>query len=138
MMKWLKDGLSHHRNGNKGTGRLGGCIYKSLGPNFKDVSVPDLTNYSLEEARHKLLASNLSIGRIFPEGREGYKGTIINQEPKAGETVKELSPVNIYFSEDEPPADGDGIGNNPVTSGTARLLNLLSFPKGFNLEKPFN
>ena len=44
-------------------------IYKSLGPNFKDVSVPDLTIILSEEARHKLLASNLSIGRIFPEGR---------------------------------------------------------------------
>ncbi len=105
-------------------------IYKSLGPNFKDVSVPDLTNYSLEEARHKLLASNLSIGRIFPEGREGYKGTIINQEPKAGETVKELSPVNIYFSEDEPPADGDGIGNNPVTSGDSQVTESIELPKG--------
>jgi len=76
-------------------------IYRSLGPELKDVVVPDVTGFTMDEARHLLLSMNLSIGKILPEDREGYKGRIIDQEPKAGTTVKELTPINLYFGDEQ-------------------------------------
>lgn len=106
-------------------------IYKSLGPNLKDVIVPDLTGDTLEEAKNKLLEANLSMGRIFPEDRDGFKGTIINQEPRAGDTVKELSPVNIYFRDDEDITSGDGIGmSNIMVPGDGRVSEKIDLPEG--------
>ena len=106
-------------------------IYKSLGPNFMDVVVPDLTGCTMDEARNKLQEKNLSIGRIFPEGRDGYKGTIINQEPRAGATIKELSPVNIYFRDDDDTSSGDGIGySNVVVPGDGRITENITLPEG--------
>lgn len=106
-------------------------IYKSLGPNLKDVVVPDLTGDTLEEAKNKLLESNLSIGRIFPEDRDGFKGTIINQEPRAGDIVKELSPVNIYFRDDEDITAGDGISmTNTLVPGDSRVSEKIDLPAG--------
>ena len=106
-------------------------IYKSLGPNFLDVVVPDLTGCTMDEARNKLQEMGLSISRIFPEGREGYKGTIVNQEPRAGETVKELSPVNIYFRDDDDASAGDGIGySNVAVSGDGWITEQIELPEG--------
>lgn len=106
-------------------------IYKSLGPNFLDVVVPDLTGRTMDEAKNILLEKNLSIGRIFPEDRDGYKGTIINQVPRAGDTIKELSPVNIYFRDDEDVAAGDGIGfSNVVVPGDGHISENIVLPEG--------
>ncbi|MBP7175781.1 MAG: Stk1 family PASTA domain-containing Ser/Thr kinase [Thermoclostridium sp.] len=106
-------------------------IYKSLGPNFLDVVVPDLTGRTMDEAKNILLEKNLSIGRIFPEGRDGYKGTIIKQVPNAGDTIKELSPVNIYFKDDEDVATGDGMGfSNVVVPGDGHVTENIVLPEG--------
>lgn len=106
-------------------------IYKSLGPNFADVIVPDLTGCTMDEAKNKLQEKNLSIGRIFPEGREGYKGTIVSQEPRAGDVIKELSPVNIYFREDDDASAGDGIGySNVVVSQDGWITESITLPEG--------
>ncbi len=106
-------------------------IYKSLGPNFLDVVVPDLTGRTMDEARNILQEKNLSIGRIFPEGRDGYKGTIINQVPRAGDTIKELSPVNIYFRDDEDTSAGDGMGfSNVVVPGDGHISEAIVLPEG--------
>jgi len=53
-------------------------VYKSLGPELEFVTVPDLSGRTMDEAKHMLLSVNLSLGRIFPEGKDGYKGFIIN------------------------------------------------------------
>ncbi len=108
-------------------------VYKSLGPKLEYVTVPDLTGLTMDEAKHKLLTVNLSIGRIFPEDREGYKGMIINQEPKAGDTVKELTPVNIYFEDDETSVSGDGSGSGyGSVPGDGRITELIYLPEGVN------
>ncbi len=100
-------------------------IYKSLGPDLKDVSVPDLIDSTMDEARHTLLSLGLKIGRIYPEGRDGYKGRIINQEPKAGTIVKELEAVNIYFGEEEEPVGGAGDGN-VIYPGEGRVTERIT------------
>lgn len=109
-------------------------IYKSLGPNLKDVVVPDLTNCTMDEAKKKLQEAGLSIGRIFPEGREGYKGTIVNQEPRAGSTVKELSPVNIFFRDDDDASAGDGMAySNVALPGDGWITEQIDLPEGIAL-----
>ena len=105
-------------------------IYKSLGPKLKDVPVPDLTGFTMDEAKHTLLSLNLSIGRIFPEGRDGYKGKIINQEPKVGEIIKELEAVNIYFGDEESAVEGTGDGN-VIYPGEGRITERIPLPVGF-------
>lgn len=106
-------------------------VYKSLGPELEFVTVPDLTGCTMDEAKHLLLSVNLSIGRIFPEGKDGYKGFIINQEPKAGDTVKELTPVNIYFQDEQSQASGDGGGNGYVSvPGDVRITEHINIPEG--------
>ncbi|WP_252891446.1 PASTA domain-containing protein [Thermoclostridium stercorarium] len=73
----------------------------------------------MDEARNILLEHNLSIGKIYPEDREGYKGRIINQEPKAGTVVKELTAVNLYFADEQSPSAGDGSGIDSGISDSA-------------------
>lgn len=102
-------------------------IYKSLGPELKDVTVPELTGLTMDEAKHILGLNSLSIGRIYPEGRDGYKGRIIDQEPKAGTTVKELEAINIYFGDEEAPVGGDG---NVIYPGEARITERITLPTG--------
>lgn len=104
-------------------------IYKSLGPDLKDVKVPDLTNMTMDEARHALLSLNLSIGRIYPEDRDGYKGRIIDQEPKPDTVVKELEAINIYFGEDEEPVEETGDGN-VIYPGEGRITEKITLPEG--------
>ncbi|ANX01958.1 Stk1 family PASTA domain-containing Ser/Thr kinase [Thermoclostridium stercorarium] len=94
-------------------------IYRSLGPKLENVVVPDVTGRTLDEARNILLEHNLSIGKIYPEDREGYKGRIINQEPKAGTVVKELTAVNLYFADEQSPSAGDGSGIDSGISDSA-------------------
>ncbi|NLG89617.1 MAG: Stk1 family PASTA domain-containing Ser/Thr kinase [Clostridiaceae bacterium] len=106
-------------------------VYKSLGPELEFVTVPDLSGCTLDEAKHILLSLNLSLGKIFPEGRDGYKGLIINQEPKPGETVKELTPVNVYFQDEQAQTTGDGGGSGYVSvPGDVRITEYINLPDG--------
>jgi len=106
-------------------------VYKSLGPELEFVTVPDLSGCTLDEAKHILLSLNLSLVKIFPEGRDGYKGLIINQEPKPGETVKELTPVNVYFQDEQAQTTGDGGGSGYVSvPGDVRITEYINLPDG--------
>ena len=93
-----------------------------------DVVVPELSNDTMDEAKHKLLSENLSIGKIFTEDREGYKGRIIDQEPKAGTTVKELTAVNLYFGDEQSPTGGDG--GVPGINQSVRVTGLFIYLQG--------
>ncbi|HEY8420458.1 MAG TPA: Stk1 family PASTA domain-containing Ser/Thr kinase [Thermoclostridium sp.] len=109
-------------------------IYRSLGPELKYVIVPDLTGKTMDEARQELLSRNLTIGKIFPEDREGYKGKIINQEPKAGTPVKELTAINLYFGDEDAPSGGDGSGTGIGTDSTGgtRVTRYIYLPSNKN------
>lgn len=93
-------------------------VYKSIGPELKQVAVPDLTGMTEMEAKKALADANLTIGKIFPEGSSS-QGKIIKQEPAANTQVKETSPVNIYFEEN----------TNPVA--LRKLVNIV-----INLDNP--
>lgn len=104
-------------------------IYRSLGPELKNVVVPDVTGRTMDEAKNILLSNNLSVGKIYPEDRQGYKGRIVDQEPKAGTTVKEMTAVSLYFGDEEAPSAGDGSGINPdTTTNVTRVTRYINLP----------
>ena len=87
-------------------------LYRSLGPEKKQVVVPNLSNLTYDEAVNKLLSEKLKLGNTYPLGREGYQGKIIDQAPKAGETVTEDSAVDIFFEEEGSSGDETPGGNS--------------------------
>ncbi len=104
-------------------------LYKSLGPEKKLVVVPDLTNLTYDQAVNRLMAEGLKLGKTYPEGREGYKGKIVNQSPKAGgDPVLQDTPVNIYFEE-----DGAGSGDDTPGDPTGSIQTIdIPLPKGYS------
>lgn len=82
-------------------------VYWSMGPEKKPVVVPNLVGDTYEQAVKKLRDSSLKLGDVFPEGREGYTGRIVDQAPKAGETVPEDTAITIYFEEEATETHGD-------------------------------
>lgn len=105
-------------------------IYWSLGPEKKEVVVPDLIGYTYDQAVNKLLAAKLKLGKTFPEGREGYRGKIVDQAPKAGTTVTEDTTVDIFF-EDNVTEPGNNQGGNQ-TGGTTNKTIIVDLPGGFD------
>lgn len=107
-------------------------IYWSLGPEKKPVVVPNLKDYTYEQAVNKLLAMKLKLGKTYPEGRQGYKGMIINQAPKAGETVTEDTAVDIYFEEDVTSSGGSGQQSGGQQEGTTNKTIVVDLPGGYD------
>lgn len=65
----------------------------------KDIEVPDVTDYTLEEAKKKLQEDGFIIGETIEEPHEEIEeGAVFKTEPKAHSFVKEGSPVNLYVS----------------------------------------
>ena len=76
------------------------CIFwiPSLGKNMNMVSVPDLTNRSLEEATQLLKERNLQI-KIATGSDE--TGVVINQSPVSGKQAKKNSIVEVELAADD-------------------------------------
>ncbi len=109
------------KKGNKIT------LYWSKGPEKKMVVVPKLIGDTYEEALKKLNNAKLKLGETFPEGSEGHRGVIEEQQPKAGETVVEDTPVAIFFSKDvEEPGT-----NTPIPGGNAKTI-TIGLPQGYS------
>jgi len=72
-------------------------IYKSIGPEIILTRVPNLVGKTKSEAFKLLEDSKLSLGNIYPEDMSNTVDKIIRQEPKAGETIAEGEPVDIYL-----------------------------------------
>jgi beta-lactam-binding protein with PASTA domain len=64
-------------------------VWYSLGAHhtLDTVSVPSIEGRSIADARLILRRRNLSLGRVATEYRRGADGTIVHQEPHAGETA---------------------------------------------------
>ena len=60
-------------------------IYVSSGP--AAVSIPDLTNQSLADAKAELLRNKLTLGTITPKDAPLAANTVLSQSPKAGTTI---------------------------------------------------
>lgn len=72
-------------------------IYKSMGPEIKTTTVPDLIGKTKIEALNFLAEKNLSIGNIYPEDKTNTVDKVVRQEPKAGESIVEGKAVDIYL-----------------------------------------
>ena len=65
----------------------------------KDVQVPDVRDEQLEKAMSILLEQDFEIGETIEKPDEEIKaGNVIKTDPEAGESVKEGSKINVYFS----------------------------------------
>lgn len=78
-------------------------IYKSLGPELKEVEVPNLVGLSKDQAMKAIADAKLKIGSMNPQNTSTAIGKVIKQEPEARTKIKEESPVNIYFEIITPP-----------------------------------
>ncbi len=108
-------------------------IYYSLGPEKKEIPMPDLIGLTYDEALKKLEEFNLKLGRTFPEDRNGFQGKIVDQSPKVGESVLEETAVELYFedattpsAEPTPPISGDNGGGTGNVSQMTIQINLPS------------
>ncbi len=109
-------------------------LFKSLGPEKKQVSVPDLTDLTYDQAVNRLVAEGLKLGKTYPEGREGYQGKIVDQSPKAGVPVLQDTPVDIYFEE-----DGAGSGDDTPGDPTDSVQTIeIPLPTGYNFGETVN
>lgn len=83
-------------------------IYKSLGPKFVKVEVPNLSGMTLTQVRQALEEKNLKMGNIRPAGQTSLVAKVIKQYPQAGVQVDEYSEVDIEFEMivvEEPPVE---------------------------------
>jgi serine/threonine protein kinase len=96
-------------------------IYYSLGPEKKEISMPDLIGLTYNEALALLADYNLKLGRTFPEDRNGFQGKIVDQSPKVGESVLEESAVDIYFEDTAAPSTSDEPTPPPTTGGSSNV-----------------
>ena len=74
-------------------------IYRSMGPEIKTTTVPNLIGKTKNDGLSLLADKNLIIGNINPKDTTNTIDKIVNQEPKAGETINEGQPVDIYLEE---------------------------------------
>ncbi len=65
----------------------------------KDVLVPDVNDKQLEKAMSTLIEQGFEIGETIEKPDEDIPaGNVIKTDPEAGDTVKEGSVINVYFS----------------------------------------
>ncbi|WP_285006151.1 Stk1 family PASTA domain-containing Ser/Thr kinase [Lactococcus formosensis] len=66
----------------------------------QNVSVPDVTNMTQEEAESKLKDKNLTVGNIIPElSTTVEKDKVTRTNPESGSNVRKNSKVDIYVSQ---------------------------------------
>lgn len=100
-----------------------------------DITVPDLTNFTLEEARAALeqLGLTLEVAQVAQDGfREGDTAYVLRQEPAPGSTLGAGSKVTIFLpiappvGTDSPTMPSSGATHAPrfegITVGAARKL----------------
>jgi serine/threonine-protein kinase len=71
-------------------------ITVSTGP--ANVQVPDLTNKTLADAQAALQQAKLKLGTQTPQDSQLPPGTVLSQDPKAGQPATEGSAVNIVVA----------------------------------------
>ena len=72
-------------------------VFRSLGPEVKQVNVPDLTGKTMKEALDILQASNLTMGTVYPKDTTSEIATIKSQSPLPNTLADANSPVDIYM-----------------------------------------
>lgn len=105
-------------------------LYWSLGPEKKQVIVPDLKGLSYQAAINRLMEYKLKMGESFPADREGNQGVIVNQIPQYGETVTEDTSVNVYFEQ-----SGNQTGDNTSRPVVTEKTITIELPKEYTFTE---
>lgn len=86
-------------------------VYVSLGPPLGESQVPSLVGLTIDQARVELNKKNLKLDENFQwatsESAEYLSGQIIDQQPAAGSTVPEGTPVKVVVSRGPGPPPRD-------------------------------
>lgn len=70
-------------------------VYVSVGPEFKEVEMPDVRNMSLDAAKSKLTSLGLRV-RVERPDPCGSANTVVETDPPAGTTVRENDLVALF------------------------------------------
>lgn len=97
-------------------------VYKSLGPELKQVPVPNVTGMTRAEAQKAILDSKLAIGKMFPEDKVSDVDKINKQVPAAGTLVDEGTRVDLYFESQEEQATQATQGQEEQTQAGQRVI----------------
>ena len=100
-------------------------IYVSSGP--AAVSIPDLTNKSLADAKAELLRDKLTLGTITPKDAPLAANTVLSQTPKAGVTIGSGTAVNVVVASGN--STVPDVRNLPLDEAEAALTTF-----GFNFQ----
>lgn len=73
-------------------------VVESLGPELKQVKMPDLTGMTRVKAEKAINDNKLKIGKILPEGVVSDVAVIIKQYPLANTIIDEGAPVDMTFN----------------------------------------
>ena len=87
------------------------------------VEVPELVGHTLEEAEQLLEDSNLKV-QLKPVESDEEANKVIDQDPKAGESVDEYSKVTIYYSQGKSGITIPNLVNSTVDDAMTQLQNL--------------
>ncbi len=90
-------------------------IYISLGPKLEKVKVPNLLGMTRIEAENEIQRSNLTIGKVLPEGIVDNTAKVIKQYPLPGTEHDEFTPVELTLGIEEQPTDDPGTGTSTGT-----------------------
>ncbi|MBE6883112.1 MAG: Stk1 family PASTA domain-containing Ser/Thr kinase [Ruminococcaceae bacterium] len=74
-------------------------IYVSRGPQTQIIQVPDLDGMTLSGAKTYLAAYGLKVGVVRKVESSKDSGTVIDQDPKAGDSIEKGGYVNLDISE---------------------------------------
>ncbi len=88
-------------------------VYVSTGPKLEKVRVPNLIGMTRIEAENAILKSNLTIGKILPEGIISDVARVIKQYPLPDTEHDEYTAVELTFGIDEPVDGGDDRPGDP-------------------------
>lgn len=118
---------------------IGAAIYFYIASNPKDVSVPDVTEETYEDAKDALEELDLVVEKEMSPSDTIQEDGVIKTDPKAGKTVKEEDSITVFVSNGKEKIDfEDHIGDE--FEQVQRLLEdagykeVISYPK--NSEQP--
>lgn len=111
-------------------------IVESLGPELKQVKMPDLIGRTRVEAEKLINDNGLTIGKILPEGIVSDVAVIVKQYPLVNTIVDEGTPVDMTFNVDESAVPGTTAqtGTNSTIPETAPWKIPLDNPERYGNE----
>lgn len=91
-------------------------LYISTGAEIKEVDMPNLTGYTLDEAKRKLTSLSLSFGGSTEEYNDSAAGLVIGQSVERDTKIKEGTAVNLVVSKGPEPSTSTSTTTDTSTS----------------------